>query len=177
MRIFRAYPALRRPQLDYPRNIAGPAALIGGHASSPVFFEAPGRPPSLPPIRGPFLTPRKSRGWSTERRTSLQSCRTPNGECGRLPALHRGFSVPGTVTSGRATEDFTGIRPLALTGFRPLASAPRPAIQGRPSSWGRTVTRGLPSAGLRALPAGAASGPIFETSREDAPRGPDGARI
>ena len=52
MRIFRAYPALRRPQLDYPRNIAAPAGLIGGHASSPVFFEAPGRPPSLPPIRG-----------------------------------------------------------------------------------------------------------------------------
>ena len=65
------------------------------NASPPVFFAAPGNAVFL------FSSPsEKSRGWSTEWRTgSFRLAAFPFGERGRLSALHRGFSVPGTVTS------------------------------------------------------------------------------
>jgi hypothetical protein len=50
----------------------------------------------------PFLPLEKPRGWSAEWRTgSFRLAASSFEGCGRLSALHRSFSVPGTVASGR----------------------------------------------------------------------------
>jgi hypothetical protein len=51
--------------------------------------------------RSPLLSPRiKLRGWSTERRYHSFCAASSFGERGRLSALHRGFSVPGSAFPG-----------------------------------------------------------------------------
>jgi len=54
------------------------------------------------------------------------------------------------------------------SGFRRPSFPPRPAIQGSRSWCRRTAGQGLPSAGLRAPPAGAAPCSVLAASREDA---------
>ncbi len=65
-------PAFAPSQLRLLPNLARSAA-------SPLFFNGAGTPPSFPSPRkrGPGVAPDKTRGWSTERRTSLPSCRAP----------------------------------------------------------------------------------------------------
>jgi hypothetical protein len=63
-----------------------------------------------------------------EHRVAHQSSVLPRPSCeerGRLSALHRGFSVPGAVTSGRGPGRLLAQPDPA--GFRPPSSAPRPA--------------------------------------------------
>jgi hypothetical protein len=101
--------------LRWPGNFPAIFVSASRQASLPVLFKAPGRPPSP-------SAPSKAEGDGAPSGAPVfLSCRTPNGECGRLPALHRGFSVPGTVTSGRATEDFSS---RAFARFRPLRVQP-----------------------------------------------------
>jgi hypothetical protein len=97
------------------------------------------------------------------------------GECGRLSALHRGFSVPGPafpgLQSGFLSRSQAPPQRLARSIPGPETIGPLP-VQRSSSRSGRSAARagprGLPSAGLRIPPAGAASGSILETSREDA---------
>jgi hypothetical protein len=74
--------------------------------------------------RRPFSShPRKGRGDGAPDGASCSKCAPSFTKVRRLPALHRGFSVPGTVTSGRATEDFSSqafarLRPHRVQPFK-----------------------------------------------------------
>ena len=117
----------------------------------------------------PFRPPRQTpRGWSAARRIHSTHALRRARPWRRTRAPRRSIaaiSVPGTTLPRAEGPVFPGPDPGS---FRRPSSASRPAIQGSPSWWGRTATRGLPGAGLRAPPAGAAPGSIFKTSLEDA---------
>jgi hypothetical protein len=100
-----------------------------------------------------LLVPRQTpRGWSAERRYLSFVCRVLLRERGRLSALHRGvFQAPGP-------------RSLAPQVRQPTASSSR----GDPSV-PRSDFRASRERGIRCpTPAGAAPGPVVETSRADA---------
>ncbi len=82
-----------------------------------------------------------------ERREALPSSvrAAPLAKRGRLSALHRGFSVPGAVASGRERE---GLAPSYPAGFRPPSSAPRPALEGRSPIVGTGGCSGPPGSGV-----------------------------
>ena len=123
-----------------------------GHASSPVFFAAPGRPSS-------FLRPGKMpREWSAERRTSLSVAASsvarmraplgapPRQACAVWAYLCGVLEVPGTVASGRGPGRLLA-RPDPA-GFRPPSSAPRPAHEGQPLVVGADGDPGPPGCGV-----------------------------
>jgi len=90
-----------------------------GQAASPVFFAAPGTPSS------DLVPSKKSRGWSTERRIH-SLCAHTVASVRRLSALHRGFSVPGTVLPCAQRRALHSPDPAAFAAF----AATRAAIQG-----------------------------------------------
>jgi hypothetical protein len=121
-----------------------------------------------------FLPARKPRGWSTEWRTSLPSCRILFWRMrAPLGAPSRRFLIPGSA--------FPGPRPFALSGLgaqaqhlnarRPRRGRRRPcpaSSSRRGHSAPRSGPRDVPGAGLRAPPAGAASPPAVRTSHDNA---------
>jgi len=78
--------------------------------------------------------------------------RAPLAKSARPAALHRGFSVPGAVASGRGAGGAAFGSPYP-GGFRRPSFPPRPAIEGSRSSCRRTAGRGLPGAGITFIPA------------------------
>ena len=146
-------------------------------APAPVFFTGAGYAVFPPRCAGPFLVPPKNRGGGAPLgaagilraapsfRKVRAPLRAPPGQACAVRAYLPAISVPGAALPRAEGPVFPGPYPGS---FRRPSSASRPAIKGSPSWWGRTATRGLPGAGLRAPPAGAASHPASMTSHEDA---------
>src|SRR5262249_19886210 len=105
-----------------------------GHASSPVFFAAPGTPSSL-------LSPLDIRGdGAPGGATIVLCCRTPSREHGRLPARHHGFllTAPGRAfrwplhfLETAMRQPAPGRRLLLATGRSPGAARVRALRKAR----------------------------------------------
>jgi hypothetical protein len=78
----------------------------------------------------PLFAPAQSaRGWSAGRRNhSFSAFRQARLGARRLPALHRGFSVPGAVTSGRGREGSPSPIRQAFARLRPRRVQPLKAV-------------------------------------------------
>ncbi len=140
-----------------------------GRDSSPLFFTARGRRYSH---FHPRLTPRE---WSAEKTRRFARpperlaqppgtlARRPFSVCAtekRLSALHWRLRVPAFAEDTGPGSALPGTRLLRPV---PVQRAPRGGVVLPPGRF-----PGLPSAGLRTPPAGAAPCSIFEASREDA---------
>jgi hypothetical protein len=115
-----------------------------------------------------FSPSHNPRGWSTEWRTSLPSCRVPVAKnAGASRRSMAAISVPGTVLPDK------GPGGLAAPPIRAASAALRPRRVQPLKAAGRNASgrlgRGLPGVGSRTSPAGAASRSAIETSRDDAP--------
>jgi len=115
-----------------------------------VFFAAPGAPSFF------LLPPDACRGDGAPTGATsvfaLLSAARPAGRA-RRSALHRGFSVPGAVLPGVDGGTTPTVIRAAFAALHPRRVQPSKAV---PRSGDGRRTRGLPSARLRASPAGAA---------------------
>ncbi len=91
--------------------------------------------------------PETGEGDGAPNGASSPSVRTFLRRCGAFRRAVAAISVPGAVLPGGMTgAPFGSPHP---DGFRPpFVFRHRPALSGRPSSWGRTAGRGLPGARL-----------------------------
>ena len=105
------------------------------------------RPHSLRPRVGrrPVPRPSQNRGDGAPSGASFTRNHVPFPARGASRRAIAAISVPGAVLPGGMTgTPFGSPHP---GGFRPpFVFRHRPALSGRPSSWGRTVGRGLPGA-------------------------------
>ena len=132
-----------------------PSPNAARHAAAPEFLAAPGRPSSSPPSRvQAFLPSNKSRGRSAERRILQHPrlpARAPVATGARRSALHRGFSVPGAVASGRGREGSPSLIRAAFAALRPRRVQP---TEGRSPVVGTDGDPGPPECEVTSLARG-----------------------
>ena len=158
--------------LDPPLSRGTTAEIVAAH----VFTDSTFKQPSVttPILCGagyavvPFLIPRTRRGGRrADRRCHSLWARTIAGAW-RLSARHRGFLSPWCRSFRAGQEGAPHLAPLIRRASARLRSRRVQPSRGSRSWCRRTGSQGLPGAGLRDLRAGAASGSIIESPRDDA---------
>ena len=117
-------------EVSKPRADAHRSNCQTANASPPVFFAAPGTPSFSPRVTRGFRNALRPSPEGMERRAAQPSAyalrRARPAKARRRSALHRGFSVPGTVASGcgRGTRvppirpAFASLRPHRVQPFK-----------------------------------------------------------